>query len=309
MTPCRPRSRWNATRVATVGFFLCLLSWQITAYKSSPHYGAGRRVKLDDIRTLTFYAGDKTDYRRTSPLPQLTCQGSPCRKFKPDAVQCTSMGDGQWKCSADLPPSIRMGRVEVSCEGYDYADDPYVLKDSCALTYNLLPAYGPDEDSRSHYRRSAAGTDWTGLLFQILFWSVLGYIAYSFINSLRRNAGPGNTFGGGGGGPGGGGGGGWAPGWGGNQGPPPPYMKQEPDSSASSSGSAWRPGFWTGLGLGGVAAAALNNRNRDPYQRARSHPSFSDRARSRFDDDYGPSFGQPSSSLRPSTGFGGTRNR
>ncbi len=51
--------------------------------------------------------------------------------------------DGRWTVevrAADLPTTLRLGRVEVSCEGYDYADDPYVLKDSCALTYTLLPS-------------------------------------------------------------------------------------------------------------------------------------------------------------------------
>ena len=33
-----------------------------------------------------------------------------------------------WKCEADLPESLRFGRVEVSCEGWDGPGDPYVLK-------------------------------------------------------------------------------------------------------------------------------------------------------------------------------------
>ena len=31
----------------------------------------------------------------------------------------------------------RFGSVEVVCEGYDYADDPYILKGSCGLEYTL----------------------------------------------------------------------------------------------------------------------------------------------------------------------------
>jgi hypothetical protein len=35
--------------------------------------------------------------------------------------------DVQWKCeAADMPKSIKFGRVEVTCEGYDYPDDPFV---------------------------------------------------------------------------------------------------------------------------------------------------------------------------------------
>ena len=31
----------------------------------------------------------------------------------------------------------RFGSVEVVCEGYDYADDPHILKGSCGLEYTL----------------------------------------------------------------------------------------------------------------------------------------------------------------------------
>jgi len=31
----------------------------------------------------------------------------------------------------------RFGNVEVICEGYDYPDDPYILKGSCGLEYTL----------------------------------------------------------------------------------------------------------------------------------------------------------------------------
>jgi len=32
------------------------------------------------------------------------------------------------KCEADLPEALRFGKVEVSCEGWSRAGDPYVLK-------------------------------------------------------------------------------------------------------------------------------------------------------------------------------------
>ena len=31
--------------------------------------------------------------------------------------------------------SYRFGKIEVVCEGYDYPDDPYILKGSCAVRY------------------------------------------------------------------------------------------------------------------------------------------------------------------------------
>lgn len=75
------------------------------------------------------------------------------------------------------------------------------------------------------------------------------------------------------GGPGGGGGGG-AGGWFGGSGsggtrpnpgaPPPPYSKDDPSSTAGTAG--WRPGFWTGLGLGGLAGRWFQPSPLDQYR-------------------------------------------
>ncbi|EJU04673.1 DUF1183-domain-containing protein [Dacryopinax primogenitus] len=90
------------------------------------------RVKLSDIKTLTFHADRKTFSRRTSPIPQLTCKGAACKHYKPDVIQCYNMGgagnDVQWRCEADLPEGMRLGGVEVSCEGWRAPGDEYVLK-------------------------------------------------------------------------------------------------------------------------------------------------------------------------------------
>ncbi|KAK9893849.1 DUF1183-domain-containing protein [Cystobasidium minutum MCA 4210] len=90
------------------------------------------RVRMDSIDTLTFYNGELTAARRSSPVPQLECVGKPCKLYQPDVVQCTAVGrngpDTEWKCQAELPSSIRFGRVQVSCEGYDSPDDPFILK-------------------------------------------------------------------------------------------------------------------------------------------------------------------------------------
>jgi hypothetical protein len=110
------------------------------------------KVELAKIRALTFYKGEKTAYRRTSPLPQLICIGKPCSLYQPEVIRCESLGgsgiDVDWKvrclvayglldsddpaafiqCEADLPESLRFGKVEVNCEGWSRPGDPYVLK-------------------------------------------------------------------------------------------------------------------------------------------------------------------------------------
>lgn len=40
----------------------------------------------------------------------------------------------QWQCKADLPKKYRLGAIDVVCEGYDYPEDPYILKGSCGVS-------------------------------------------------------------------------------------------------------------------------------------------------------------------------------
>jgi hypothetical protein len=97
------------------------------------------------IETLLFLKGELTLPGRSGSIPTLQCvSGSACGTFdEPTSVLCTNVGINPetdlpyWKCEAELLPSIKFGRVDVSCEGYAYQDDPYVLVGSCALEYTL----------------------------------------------------------------------------------------------------------------------------------------------------------------------------
>lgn len=35
----------------------------------------------------------------------------------------------------------KFGKLDVLCEGYDYPNDPYVLKGSCGVSMNLFAIY------------------------------------------------------------------------------------------------------------------------------------------------------------------------
>ncbi|CAD6985236.1 unnamed protein product [Tilletia controversa] len=247
------------------------------------------------------------------------------------------MGDWQWKCEADLPEALRMGKVEVSCEGWENADDPYVLSGSCGLTYNLI------EDARFRTSKpQGKGTDWGALIFWFFFLGILFIIIKGWYTSLRGPSTPGAP----GSGPRGGGGGGWWPwgggfgggGWGtGNTQPPPPYSKDEPGSSSSSTNAGgWRPGFWTGIAAGVIGDRLFQPRQRQQYQQQQQGGGFFGRQNygrqgggfmERDDDDGHPfggfrgagagragpsrtgSSGSGMGSMRRSTGFGGTSNR
>lgn len=100
-------------------------------------------MKLSKIEVLTLRQGLMTNGRRSSPVPQLKCVGGTagCRAFVPQVVQCYNRGsdgvDVQWECKTDMDNAYRFGQVSVSCEGYSYADDPYVLKGSCGVNPSL----------------------------------------------------------------------------------------------------------------------------------------------------------------------------
>ncbi|KAK4696531.1 hypothetical protein P7C70_g8363, partial [Phenoliferia sp. Uapishka_3] len=110
-----------------------------------------QRVPMSSITALTLHADRMTTSRRVSPVKQLVCRGRPCRSYQPPAVLCTPMGSSggteiEWKCEADLPTGYRFGSVEVGCEGWENSDDPYIVKGSCGLTYNLVKSSAAFED-------------------------------------------------------------------------------------------------------------------------------------------------------------------
>jgi len=282
------------------------------------------RIELASIGSLTFYDGDTTRARRGKPIPQLTCRGKACALYKPDVVRCTNVGgsgtDVDWKCEAELPESLRLGRVEVSCEGWSGPGDSYVYKESCGLEYRLTEVPGAlrnDSHGPFPYLRRVSASD---IAFYLAFFGVLLFILYKLVQSClnsplsssrptaRR---PGTSPRGGYTPPGG------YPG-GGTDAPPPytAYPKTTPGTSSSTQGGS-DSGFWTGAALGGLGTYLLT---RPRPQEPRAY----DWERERYG--YRPGYGAnqawaqprrddrgegPSSlgSMRRSTGYGGSNVR
>lgn len=118
-------------------FSLTLLCLEVEGNKASRD-----AIRLQDVQVLTFTKGDHTNSRRRSSVPQLKCVGGGAKgEYEPYTAMCRNIGfDGRdvaWKCEADLPVEYSLGKVTVTCEGFDSSKDSYVLKDSCALEYNL----------------------------------------------------------------------------------------------------------------------------------------------------------------------------
>lgn len=102
-------------------------------------------VLLSSVKSLTLRDGQDTSHRRVSALPQLNCVGGNAKGlYDVDVMRCTNSGseydseDIQWTCKANLPPEFKLGSTDVICEGYDNADDPFVLKGSCGVEYRLM---------------------------------------------------------------------------------------------------------------------------------------------------------------------------
>ena len=125
-------------QLLTLAFALLLAGLALIEAKSK----ADSAVLLSNVKTLTLYGDKQTSHRRVSPIPQLTCiGGNGCKHYKVDLMRCQNAGSEydaeniQWTCSASLPPEFKLGSTEVVCEGYDNADDPWILKGSCGVEY------------------------------------------------------------------------------------------------------------------------------------------------------------------------------
>ncbi|KAF8349163.1 hypothetical protein F5887DRAFT_553632 [Amanita rubescens] len=295
------------------------------------------RVQLSKITALTFDKHSQAVGRRTK-VPQLVCKGKPCDLYQPEAVHCRRLSGGSgtdidWKCEADLPDALRFGKVEVSCEGWSGPGDPFVVKGSCSLEYRLVEVPGALRGSRS--KAGWTSEDLFSTLFTIIWIAVVFYIAYTFIlnffttrNNSRQ---PGSQYSSRPSRPGGGGGGSGGDTYRGNfpggyDEPPPPYTDDRQKRNESAEG--WRPGFWSGAALGGLATHLFNRNSSQPQaQPDRAAPYDWERERSfqipfvsrplrraapsqpaRNDDDRGEGSSNLGS-MRRSTGYGGTNVR
>ncbi|KAJ4324139.1 hypothetical protein N0V94_001495 [Neodidymelliopsis sp. IMI 364377] len=234
------------------------------------------KVKLSNIQSLTLRNGLDTSHRRVDAMPQLSCIGGNAKGlYEVDVMRCKNSGSDydseniQWTCTASLPDEFKLGSTDVICEGYDYPDDPYILKGSCGVEYRLVLTdkghekygkgngghwWGGDDESSGRDGPKTLGEQIAAALFWMVFIGVAGWILYNIVRQWGQ--GPAGAGGAAGNRPGWGGGGGW----GGNDDtddPPPPYDYQGRPGKDNGYGTnqpqGWRPGMWSGA-LGGAAA-------------------------------------------------------
>merc|ERR1712227_648130 len=290
-----------------------------------------KKVKLKDVDVLTLYQGKMTNGRRSSPVPQLSCRGGTagCGAFVPEMVQCYNRGsdglDVQWECKTDMDNKYRFGKISVSCEGYDYPDDPYILAGSCGLDYTIDRVgnsgnFGNSKSYSSYQAPKSTSTESEGEINWV-FIAIVCIICWAMWKNLTEND---NNQGNG------------IPPAGTEPSAPPPYPETGVPPAGSSFGQnshqntgrqGWRPGFFSGFGTGWFSNQWWNSGNRGytGYQRwsGHNHPyntRYRSSNQSAYNQGYADGAGDSSpprsrktssgsSGTRTASGFGGTTRR
>jgi hypothetical protein len=233
----------------------------------------------------------------------------------------------QWTCTASLPDEFKLGSTDVICEGYDYPEDPYILKGSCGVEYRLVLTdkghekygkgngghwWGGDDEDSGRDGPKTMGEQIAAALFWMVFIGVAGWIIFNIVRQWGQ--GPAGAGAAGGNRPGWGGGGGWG-GNDDNDDPPPPYDYQgRPGKSTygTNQPQGWRPGMWSGA-LGGAAAgyaagrmANRGNQTNSGWGSNSGGWNNNGEGSSRSSSGSGSSF---SNTRHESTGFGSTSRR
>ncbi|XP_067122393.1 store-operated calcium entry-associated regulatory factor-like [Centruroides vittatus] len=284
------------------------------------------RIKLTELKTVTLYSGRLTNGRRSAPISQLKCVGGSagCSAFIPKVVQCYNRGsdgyDVQWECKTDMDNDYRFGSVEVLCEGYDYPNDPYILRGSCGLEYTIDFTKGGSQQKNSHsynsnnnYGSNYFSSSKRTTLGDIIFLIIIFIIIYAIIKTcLYRNQhtttsddypSPPNDgyFSGGFFSP--------RSSYPGQSSPPPPGFRTDYGADCGTStrppgSSSGGGGFWTGALTGGLLGYMFGNRS-NSY----GGSSYQYQRHSRYQEPTSFSSGFSSSETRTASGFGGTRRR
>jgi len=226
------------------------------------------RVPLAEISALTFKKGAMTTARRGRPIPQLSCIGGSGQysNHLPDTVQCVNVGtsyDGsgvQWKCEADMPSDYKFGNLRVSCEGYDSPTDPYVLKGSCGLEYELNGAekghynyYQQNQRNPYHHEEYVHSSRSSGTIFGFSIPTIIIIVAIIYCCCIRsadvNDANPNtNQYGGG---------------------------QYNSGSSTYNTQTGSGSGWWTGAATGGLLGYLWGRNSTPRYSTGYSQPSYS----------------------------------
>ena len=157
------------------------------------------------VQELTLRKGLFTAHRREAPIQQVYCMDGCDKMTYPDVVTCRNgmclyfpgigsysiltakayAGHVDWRCEADLPIGAQLLDITVQCEGFDYDGDPYILTDSCGVSFSIFR-------NKYHYVDSAAlpssGQEtqlWRKLTMQILAAAIVLLLTIFYCNGYH----------------------------------------------------------------------------------------------------------------------------
>eukprot|EP01095_Lingulamoeba_sp_RSL-Kostka_P016702 TRINITY_DN826_c0_g1_i2.p1 TRINITY_DN826_c0_g1~~TRINITY_DN826_c0_g1_i2.p1 ORF type:complete len:267 (-),score=88.74 TRINITY_DN826_c0_g1_i2:535-1314(-) len=217
----------------SVFFFIISLNC-IYCYGYNDYNQNYQKILLKDVQVLTLHNGKMTTGRRSSPVAQINCLGSYCQ-YAPETLQCYNKGfdgsDFQWECKGDMSDDYKFGQLSVSCEGFDYPEDPYILAGSCGVEFVLQQTKaGKERENENSNGRESYQTNYHGYntgndrygssststtIFTLVVIGIIIFVVFkACINPTNGGGIGGGNYGGGhyGGGGGGGGGGPYGPG-------------------------------------------------------------------------------------------------
>lgn len=136
---------------------------------------AHEKVLIKEVTSLLLHRGKMTTGRRSAPVPQINCISN-CN-HSPDTIYCSNAGhDGEdvvWECKSD-PAGVSLSNLNVQCEGYDYPDDPYILKGSCGIEFSMVSA--TESRPKYHSDDSHESNPLGALLFLLFLMAVISCI-------------------------------------------------------------------------------------------------------------------------------------
>ena len=87
--------------------------------------------------------------------------------------------DVQWECKAQMENGYSLGRTEVSCEGYDYPEDPYILGGSCGINFDV-------QKDRTYVKNYGTTQSHSSGIFSFNFWIMIAFSIF-FIYMVGLN--------------------------------------------------------------------------------------------------------------------------
>ncbi|PAA64921.1 hypothetical protein BOX15_Mlig000794g1 [Macrostomum lignano] len=214
-----------------------------------------QKILISSVNTITLREGKFTTGRRLAPVPQLRCVSgrATCQSQSlPSVVQCYNKGsDGlsiQWRCEAQMSKRLKFDTIQVSCEGYDHPNDPYILAGSCGLTYSLR--WSGRRRHRKHgihghlFRRVHIVNPMVSVLTGLLAFTVVVAmlaLVFKLFRSRRHRYHRVYTA---------------------EEGPPPP---PPPSHYGYHHSGGSGPGFWSGAAMGGMTGYMMGSAASAPH--------------------------------------------